>query len=595
MPRLASGLGLLLGTLAGGCLGWLLAVELRPEPADSVLVPATPPPADGGAAAPWLSGVARAAAPGAEAGGKDAGPTRRQVSLGDAADVAPLLALDGNAIPEARGREVVRALALLYATLGRPADFERLVARCIEVGWGAGDLLPLVELLPTGERLASVDRLLGGAFQGAAIDSVLLAGVLVQAGSRERAVALLQKDLEAGANQNAALKLIEIDPAAAAARLAAVPWLDAAETDLLSSVAAAFARAGTSDLAWPFLERILARGQFPATALDQLEEIDPRLGLQVAERALAPRRDEYQAWAWLGRMRLAQGDKAGAFDAYREGLGRNVNKEGIEQLIRVDVDRAYELVTSIDTSALTGDGVAVLATLALHRGTTEEAFAALARGLETEATEYSLLNAIVRVDPVRAAETLAAQVARYEGGGKDELVGAYANALRLSGRVGEARAAYLEAMALDASDAEWIDGLMQIDAPAALEHLERVRQGNDDEEWWQRATAEALGRTGRRAEAQAIYARLGGASAAASLGRWDPAEGRRRFEQLLRNEPKNASIWGQLGELERDLGNLAGARRAFSEAVALDPTSLWYVVRLRHVSADRTTPGAEPR
>jgi hypothetical protein len=595
MSRFASGLGLLLGTLAGVCLGWFLAVELRPVPTDSVLVASTSTPADGGAAAPLLSGVARAAVPGAEAGGKDAGSTRRRVSLGDAADVAPLLALDGNTIPEARSREVVRALALLYATLGKTADFERLVSRCIEVGWGAGDLLPLVELLPTGERLASVDRLLGGAFQGVAIDSVLLAGVLMEAGSRERAVALLQKDLEAGANQNAALKLIEIDPAAAAARLAAAPWLDAAESDLLSSVAAAFARAGASDLGWPFLERILARGEFPATALDQLEEIDPRVGLELADRALATRRDQYQAWAWLGRIKLAQGDKAGAFDAYREGLTRNVTKDGIEQLIRVDVDRAYELVKSIDTSALTGDDVGVLATLALHRGTREEAFAALARGLETEANDYTLLNAIVRVDPARAAETLAVQVARYEGGGKDELVGAYANALRLAGRPAEARAAYLEAMALDGSDVEWIEGLVQLDAPAALEHLERVRQDNDDEEWWQRATAEALGRTGRRAEAQAIYARLGGPNAAASVGRWDPAEGRRRFEQLLQAEPKNASIWGQLGELERDLGNLAGARRAFSEAVALEPTGLWYVVRLRQVSADRTTPGAEPR
>lgn len=595
MSRLASGLGLLLGTLAGVCLGWLLAVELRPEQGEALLLgPAAPAsaPVD---AAPRLGGVARPAAAAGPSDGKGPSAPRRSVSIGTAEDLAPLLALDGKPIPEGRGREVARALALLYATLGRTADFERLVGRCQEVGWGPGDLLPLIELLPEGERLASLDRLLGGAFAGMALDNVLLAGVLVGAGSRERAVALLVQDLEAGPNQGAALKLIEIDPAAAAARITTAGWFEAAESDFLSNLATAFARAGKSDLAWQFVERILARGEFPASTLDQLEEVDPVLGLRVADQVLASRRDQHQAWHWLGRMKLAQGDKNGAFDAYKEALARQVNKESIQHLMNVDMERAHEHMKTVDTSALVGEDVAVLATLALHRGTVDEAFATLARGLESDPTEYTLLNAIARVDPTRAAALLGARAASYEGGGKDELVGAYANALRISGRAAEARSAYLDAIALDGTDVEWIDGLMQVDAPAALEHLERVRTGNDDEEWWRRATAEALARTGRRAEALAFYARLNNAGAAASIGRWDPPEGRRRFESLLQAEPRNAGTWGQLGEMERDLGNLAAARRAFTEAVALEPASLWYLVRLRQLSPERTSPGAEPR
>ncbi len=591
MQRLAGGLGLLLATLAGACLGWLLAPQRTATDLDGGLAaPAlAAPPAP---QAPLLEGVARApsSAKGGATGARSA--PRPVVVVGEAEDITPVFTLAGRPLPEGRGKDVLRALTMLYAALGNVQEYERFFVQALAAGIDSGELLGFLELLPAEARLASLDRLLAGPLAAVQLPTVLLATVLIGAGAKERAIKGLTEALESALPEDVVLKLIELDPKGAAARLLVHDGMAEASTELLGNIGAALVRAGQSDLAWPFLDRISGRGEFPDNVLEQLVGVDPAMGMRIVERMLAARREDPRAWNWMGRLREGAGDPGGAFEAFREAAKREVSQQSLEGMLRADSQRAYEAAKALDLSGFTGEDRSVLAVLALHHGSFDEAYDTLARGLSEAPSEYTLLNAIVRADPQRAAALLAESAASFTGEGKDEILGAYANALRLGGRGAEAREAYLEALALDNSDSEWIFGLARVDAPRALEALETARSENDDEDWWQRCQAECFMRTGRRAEAMVIYNRWQDAASAASLGLFDPVEGRRRMEAAIAREPKNATHWVALAEMERELGNLSGARSAYEEAVRLEPTSLWNVVRWRQLRDPPPAPAA---
>jgi|GEM_PF-6045788 len=582
MQHIAGGLGLLLATLAGACLGWLMATQLSaPGPDPGLVAPALA--ARAAPQAPVLEGVARAPSSRKSTASGPRPLPRPVIPVALAEEITPVFTLAGKPLPEGRGKDVLRALTMLYAALGRVSEYERFFAQGIEAGLESADLLGFLELLPLEARLASLDRLLAGPLALVEVPPVLLATLLAGAGAKERAIKLLVDALEAALPEDVVLKLVDLDPKGAAARLLAHPGMGEAGTDLLGNIGAALVKAGHSDLAWPFLDRISSRGEFPDNVLEQLAGVDPAMGMRIVERMLAARREDPRAWNWMGKLREGTGDLGGAFEAYREAATRAVSQQSLEGMLRADSQRAYMVAKTLDLSGFTGEDRSVLAVLALHHGAFDEAYDTLARGLSEAPSEYTLLNAIVRADPQRAAALLAASVASYAGDDKDEVLGAYAHALRLGGRSAEAREAYLEALALDGSDSEWIFGLARVDASRALEALEASRSGNDDEDWWQRCQAECLMRTGRRAEAMVIYNRWSDAGAAGSLGLFDPAEGRRRLEAAIAKEPTNASHWVTLGEMERELGNLSGARSAFEQAVRLEPTSLWHVVRWRQL------------
>jgi tetratricopeptide (TPR) repeat protein len=592
MPAVPAAFGFVFAALGGVCLGWVLAGSSA-EPATGPDLGLTAAPASAGA--PSLTGVARTAPKASAAPTAEPGAPRPRVQVAVPEEVMPVFTLAGRELPEGRGPDILRALAMLHAALGNAESYEAMVARGLEAGADSSELLQLVELLPVDKRLASLDRLLAGPYVERPVGVVQHARLLAGAGAKERAIGVLSAALESALSSDVAVELITLDPLGSAARILNHPGLEAAEPDLLEGLATAWMGAGHHDIAWPLLERISAQGRVPDRVLEGLLASDPKQGLDVLSRLMASRRDEASLWAWLGRMRDGASDVGGAFDAYHQAAIKGAGVKALHGMLKADPKRAFEVARTLDLSGLRGEDRSVIAVLALHAGATQEAFDAIAQGLEEAPAEYSLLNAIARADPARAASVLGQRLAGYQGEDKDEVVGAYANALRLAGRSAEARAAYNEALALDPGDAEWIGGLARLDPARAQEALERERAASSGEEWWQLAQANVLMHAGRRAEALAIYNRFeNDAGAASGLGLHDPAEGRRRLEAMLARQPNDDDTWVALGEMERELGNLPAARAAFEQAVRLEPHNLWNVVRWRQVTQSAATAPVPP-
>jgi tetratricopeptide (TPR) repeat protein len=586
MRRLSPLLALVFAACAGLGVGWLLGTSAGTSRTEDTLGPvlASTGPND---RAPVLDGVVRTAAavPSGATGGPGGAVRRPVVPIATQDRVEPVFTLAGRTLPEGMGPQVLRALALLHAAMGHVSDFEEFFAKGLEASLDLSDLLTMIDLLPVKERLGCIDRLLAGPLQERSVPPVQLARLLAGAGARERALTLLKDTLAISFETDAATALLELDPKGGAALLLAHEGLAAADDDVISSLAGALLRSGQEELAWPFVDRIVAKGNVPSNLLEELSNSDAKLGLRIAERLLAGKRDDPESWFWLARMRERSGDPAGAFEAYQQELKLGFSQRAIEGLLRSDAAKALEVTATLDLSSRTGSERGLAAVLELHRGQRGQAFDTLAKGLSEAPDEYSLLNAVVRADPARATALLRDHLAGYSGSSRDEVTGAYAHALRLTGRTAEARQAYLDAIETDPADSEWYRGLARVDPARAIEALEARREASGNEEWWQESRAEALLRNGQVAEGRAILERdASDVWSAAALGVVDAPEARRRIQAVIAANPRDADGCMALGEMERDLGNVAAARAAFEEAVRRDPTSLWNIVRLRQVS-----------
>jgi tetratricopeptide (TPR) repeat protein len=470
---------------------------------------------------------------------------------------------------------------------GRVEDFLRAAPKGREAGIEPSTLLDLLLLLPAEEHVGAADRL-REALPEETWPIAKLADLYVSGGAPDRAVEVIVPALEAGPNEDLARLLVSADPDRAARVIGALCQGDGWGSELVGEVGRALVDASRPDLALPFLQDSLAREPMSYGVLMSLSGVDPELALAHVRRLTADFPDEAQSWQWRGQLELQAGNAAAAFEAYQAAGERALSTEVIYGLMRADPTRAYETALALTANTRDDEMLGAVAKVALKSDHPAECFATLQRAHDRDPSDHEWNWAMVVFDPETAAETLGASARRYQGDSRDEVVGAYANALLLSGHGAEAYDNYLEAHEQDPTDWEWQRGLARADPRRAVPILEERRKHDPNEADLAGALADAYAGSGRTEEALALYQEAvdkgGGAEWWARMGLVDARRARAGLQEAVANQPGSAEVWAALGEYHRLRGETDAARRAYGEARGLEPTVLVYEIRYRALS-----------
>lgn len=476
------------------------------------------------------------------------------------------------------------ALLTLYAMADQSGDFLRSVPDALRAGVTPEVVLDLVRLFPVAKRSDVLQRML------AAVTDVTwpageVADVFVEAGDPARAVAALATSLALEPHRALTERLIKIDPVRAAeilTRLAAEHGWDA---DRLDQIGDDFVKGGRPELAIAFFQAALLRDPLDRSALDRLASASPELGLAYARRLTQDHAANPKVWLSLGAVEWKAGNSQGAFDAYRQAASRALTTDALYGLLRSDPQRAYAAAMEFASPQSDDEALGVIACLALASDRPAESLDSLIKAHERDPSDYKWNGALVDLDPRRATEVLAASAQTYRGRRRDEVVGAYADALLETGSTRAAYDQYREAFELDPDDGSWQAGLARTDPTRALPILEERRRAVGDKPELLGALADAYAGSGRRDEARALYEQAavsdGGMKWYGRMALVDPKAARTHLDDAITRDPKSDAAWGALGDYYKALGNAASARDAYAHAKDLDPSNLTWQARLR--------------
>ena len=285
---------------------------------------------------------------------------------------------------------------------------------------------------------------------------------------------------------------------------------------------------------------------------------------------------------------MAGGDHANAYDAYRQAASRTLSSDALLAMASADPARAYADAVVMAGPRPDDRTLGLLARMALAADQPKESMDALLVAHDRDPSNRRWNAALVALDPSRAAEVLAPAAETYRGRHRDEVVGAYADALLDSGSASAAFERYRQAFELDPDAGAWQRGLARADASRAVSLLEARRSEVGDRGDLLGALADAYAGAGRAAEARALYekavARGGGLKWYARMALVDPAGALSRLRDAASRDPADEEAWGALGDCQRLLGDADGARDAYARARKLDPASLTWALRARAVA-----------
>lgn len=476
------------------------------------------------------------------------------------------------------------ALLTLYAMGDRTDDFLRAAADALRGGVGADEVLDATRLLPSDRRAAILGRLLA-ANPDVGWDPVDVADVFVEAGDREQAVATLAASLAAEPHRAVIERLVAVDPARAASTLQQLAKDGDWPANRLRQVGDALAGDGHPELATPFLEAALDRAPLDRGALAALAAVSPELALKHARQTARQDAANPAAWLTLGDAQIASGAAGDAFDAYRQAASLGLSRDALLGMAKADPARAYAAAVELAGPKPDEGTLGVLARIALDADRPADSLAALVAAHERDPANRRWNLALVALDPARAAEVLGAAVETYRGRHREEVVGAYGEALMQAGNASAAYDRYREAFELRPDSGAWQRGLARSDPARAIPLLEARRRAKGDDGDLLGALADAYAGAGRSEEARALYARAverdGGLQWYARMARVDPATAIARLQEATTADPRSGEAWGVLGDCQRQLGNLAAARDAYARARELEPASLTWALRAR--------------
>lgn len=583
--------------LLGVGLGWILGAALRddapetggPEPieqaahapedaAEPTLVGLPPPP-------PPASTVSLSASPPARL----PGPSEEDLEVVSILTPEEFEIFAGLEVELGASESAHRgwhALLTLYALAGRLDDFQRVVPRALEAGLDRDVLLDLLQLLPLDMHVAALDHVLA-AYPDGTWSVATLADVYTGAGAGERAVDVLVPALEAGADSDLAGRLVRADPDRAARILGALGGGDDWTAEMLGQIGSAFVSVQRPDLAMTFLQDALAREPVNHGVLMTLAEVDASLAIEHARRLTRDHAERGDVWTWLGQLEADAGNAAAAFEAYREAAEIDLTTEVLFGMLRADPERAYEAAAELSSRVTNDEVLGAVAKIALKSGRSDDAMATLLRAHQVDPSDHEWMAAMVALDPESAVEILGRTAAAYGGDSRDEVLGAYGNALLGLGRADEAYERYREAFELDPSDWEWQRGLARANPERSIPMLEARYEEVGDEGDLLGALADAYAGVGRRDDALAHYQRAvdhgGGDEWYTRMGLLDSERALAGLQQRVQANPEAGEAWGALGDLHRQLGNREAARAAYDEARVLNTTNLLYEIRYREM------------
>ena len=469
-------------------------------------------------------------------------------------------------------------------------EFLRSVPDALRAGLTPGAVLELLRLFPISHQSGVLERLLAGVTD-VEWPASRVADIFVEAGDPARAIASLTAALEVAPHRALIERLVRIDRDRAAQVLLRLATEKAWTTDRIEQIGDEFTSGGHPELAIAFFQAALAKEPLDRSALERLGTIAPALAISFARRLTQERGSSPSAWLSLGALEQKAGNAQAAFDSYRQAASRELTRDALYGLLKADPARAYAAAMELVSKETDDEALGVIAVLALAGDRATESMDALLRAHERDPSDYKWSAALVDLDPRRAAEVLAASVESYRGRRRDEVVGAYADALL---ETGNARAAYDQfrsAFELDPDDGSWQAGLARSDPVKALPILEERRRAVGDSGDLLGALADAYAGSGRREEALALYEqaaqRDGGLKWVGRMALVDAAGARARIDAAISREPKSDAAWGALGDFHRALGNATAARDAYARARDLDPSNLTWEARLR-AAASRT-------
>ncbi len=544
------------GLLVGAALAWVVLADgdaAAPDPR-----PAPPPPATAGSPpAPTAVGT------GAPAGGPA-----------------------GAEAPDPEEADRARALIVLFraaaaAIEGRGDDLRREVADALATGASDDQVLGLLPLLPEPARPPFLAALAAAGIP-ADWSGADLAEEFTAAGLAKEAVALLEAALtvEGGDPMAVLRRLADADPVRTAELYRRIALERNLPPDDLIQIAEVLRERDHPELARPFIEMVLAAEPTHLYAIELLAAADPQAGLAAAEAATRQDPESAGAWAKLAELRVQAGDKAAAFEAYRQAAALERDEDNrrtyLVGLLTADPKAALPLIRKYAAGA--GDEtVGILGRALVANGFTDEAFEVFMGAHRMDASDSEWLHRLVAIDPALAEQRLKEEIENGGAEGNDELRGTFANALFLQGRAEEAYEHYLLAHAQDDTDWEWLRGLARASPGRAATLLESLRDESPESENVLGALGDAYAGLGRKTEAAEQY--LKAIEAGGSEPRWlgalaavEPARGLPMLEAALAAEKNNDELWGALGDAYRTLGRMEEARAAYEKALDLDPS-----------------------
>lgn len=476
------------------------------------------------------------------------------------------------------------ALLTMYALGNRAEDFLRVAPAAVRSGIPLAEVLDAVRLFPPAARSEVLRRLMG-ATPATDWPADHVSAVMLEAGDREGALDVLATALGTEAHRDLIDRMVATDPARAAALLTKL----AAEKDWparrLGQAADALAGAGRPELAMGLYQAGLAREPLDRRILEGLVAVAPDAALAHARRVAGEQAANPAAWSSLGMVELAAGNPQDAFEAYRQSATRGLSREALTGMMQADPQRAYAAAVELAGPQADDETLGVIARIAVAGDRTKESVDALLRAHDLDPSDPKWNAGLVAMDPVRAARVLAGTVDSYKGRHREDVVGAYGDALLESGNPRAAFDRFREALEIDPGAGAWQQGLARADPSRAIPFLEARRRAVGDRGDLLGALADAYAGTGRADEARALYEqaaqRSGGVRWYARLALLDPSTARIRLETAVARDPRSSEAWGALGDCHRAAGNASAARDAYAKAAQLDPGNLTWAVRAR--------------
>ena len=242
------------------------------------------------------------------------------------------------------------------------------------------------------------------------------------------------------------------------------------------------------------------------------------------------------------------------------------------------------MVVAWTKDAKDDEAIGLLARAYMKAGQPRDAVAVFLEAHASDPDDSEWIRGLIRLDPAQAVKSLEARIAKAPGARDEDLVGQYADALRASGRTGDAFDQYLVAHRTDPGDQDWQVAMAEVDPERALPVLESFLREDPDDASGRGAYGVALASVGRADEA---IAHLEQAIRRGDAERWYDAlseiDQDRALDALERRarRDRNDETWGTLGRALARLGRDDEARAAFRRALALDPSDPDWAEALR--------------
>ena len=518
---------LLLGTAVGGLM--YVVTKEEPQPLAPPVRPSTPAPLP--APPPTL----------------ETDPSRPQ----------GLAAVEARLLEKPRTRQLA-ALALLYAAEGRDQDLLRMLHAAIEAGVDSDRVLDAIRELPAARQGVALAQILDR-HPDVDFDGYDVARIFEDAGDPQRALTVVHEALPAQGEFDADLTqlLLRLDPKQGPAFLFSLDGGATWPAEDLQALYGFLVESGNEANAPAFLERALEANPRDHDMLRVLARIAPAEAIDRLRAIVADDPADIEAWSRLGRLLRKQGDTGGAFAALEKAARLDPSRTMFESLLRVDPQRALPLVIAWTEGAKDDEAIGLLARAYMKAGRTREAIDVFERARESDPNDSEWIKGLIRLDPQRAASSLAAQIQAAPAAADAELLGQYADALRAAGKSAESFDQYVAAHRKDPGDSDWQESMARVDPERALPVLERFLQEDPGDASGRGAYGIALAAGGRVSEAASQFERALSRGNAkkwyAELAKIDPDRALNRLTRRAERDDDD-EMWGTLGRVLTDLG-----------------------------------------